>query len=375
LVASNLKVLQFYRTYFPETQGGLEEAIRQICHSTSRLGVEQRILTMARVPEVETLELPEATVIRVPIQAEPAACSMGTAMFKVYREQAKWADVIQVHHPWPFADLVHLLSGVNKPLVLTYHSDIVRQKTLERLYAPLRNLFYRKVSRFVATSPNYVKSSPVLQGLKRGPDVIPLGLSEDTYPRATEQAVQTVRERYGQDFFLFVGVLRYYKGLHNLVKASAINGLPVVIAGDGPERERLKTMAKELGATNIQFAGYVSDDIKQALFQCSRAITFPSSERSEAFGITLLEGQLNGKPLISCEIGTGTCYVNLHRKTGIVVPPNNPAALANAMSELYSRPEQAAAMGIAAKQRMEALFSGEEVGQAYVELYRQLFNV
>lgn len=370
-----MKVLQFYRTYFPETQGGLEEAIRQICHATSRLGVEQRVLTMARVPKVETLELPEATVIRVPLQAEPAACSMGTAMFKAYREQAKWADVIQAHHPWPFADLVHLLSGVNKPLVLTYHSDIVRQKTMERLYAPLRCLFYRRVSRFVATSPNYAKSSSVLKGLATGPDVIPLGLSEECYPPASDQALQAVKEAYGENFFLFVGVLRYYKGLHNLVKAAAINGLPVVIAGDGPERERLKALARATGAANIQFAGYVSDDIKQALFQCSRAVVFPSSERSEAFGVTLLEGQVNGKPLISCEIGTGTSYVNIHGETGIVVPPNNPEALASAMSEINSDPAQATVMGQAAKRRMESLFSGQEVGRAYLELYRQLLNV
>ena len=370
-----MKVLQFYRTYFPETQGGLEEAIRQICHSTSQLGVEQRILTMARVPTVETLSLPEATVIRVPLQAEPAACSMGASMFKIYREQAEWADVIQAHHPWPFADLVHLLSGVNKPLVLTYHSDIVRQKTIERLYSPLRTLFYRKVSRFVATSPNYAKSSPVLQSLTKDPDVIPLGLNEECYPPATEQALRLVRETYGQNFFLFIGVLRYYKGLHNLVKAAAINGLPVVIAGNGPERERLEAMAEELGATNIQFAGYVSDDIKQALFQCSRAVVFPSSERSEAFGVTLLEGQLNSRPLISCEIGTGTSYVNINGETGIVVPPNNPEAIAHAMSELDTHPAQAKAMGVTAKRRLQAVFSGQEVGRSYLALYRELLDV
>ena len=370
-----MKVLQFYRTYFPETQGGLEEAIRQICHSTSKLGVEQRVLTMARVSSVETLKLPEATVIQVPLQAEPAACSMGMAMFKVFRQQAEWADVIQVHHPWPFADLVYLFSGVQKPLLLTYHSDIVRQKTIERLYNPLRSLFYRKVSRFVATSPNYVKSSSVLQSLAESPDVIPLGLSEERYPPATEQAIQTVEKTYGRNFFLFVGVLRYYKGLHNLVKAAAINGLPVVIAGDGPERENLKAMARELGATNIRFAGYVSDDIKQALFQNSKAVVFPSSERSEAFGVTLLEGQLCGKPLISCEIGTGTSYVNIDRETGIVVPPNNPVALARAMNEIEADPACAVAMGRAAKRRMEGLFSGQEVGRAYLELYRQLLNV
>lgn len=369
-----MKVLQFSRTYFPQTQGGIEEAIRQICYSTSRLGVEQRILTMARVRRVETLKFPEATVVKVPVQAEPASCSMGTAMFRVYREQARWADLVQIHHPWPFADLVHLLSGVGKPLILTYHSDIVRQRALEKVYAPLRKLFYRKVSRFVATSPNYVESSHVLQGLAREPEVIPLGLSEDSYPPATAGALQTVRERYGDNFFLFVGVLRYYKGLHNLVKAASINRLPVVIAGDGPERENLEALAEELGATSIRFAGHVSYDIKQALFRRSRAVVFPSNERSEAFGVTLLEGQLNSKPLITCEIGTGTSYVNEDGKTGIVVPPNNPVALSRAMVELHEDPARAKNMGDAAKSRMDSLFNGDKVGEAYHELYCQLLD-
>lgn len=95
---------------FPRNSGGgLEEAIRQICLATSELGVEQRILTMARVSEQEVVPLPEGDVVRVPLQLEPASCSIGTAMFKAYREQAEWADIIHIHYPWPFADLVHLL--------------------------------------------------------------------------------------------------------------------------------------------------------------------------------------------------------------------------------------------------------------------------
>jgi len=367
-----VKVLQFYRTYFPETQGGLEEAIRQICHSTSKLGVEQRILTMARVPKVETLELPEATVIRVPVQAEPAGCSMGIDMFREYRKQAQWADIIHMHHPWPFADIVHLLSGIDKPVVLTYHSDIVRQRLIERLYAPLRSLFYRKVNKVVATSPNYRASSSVLKSLEKKTEVIPLGLSDDSYLKPSEAALQYIRLRYGQGFFLFVGVLRYYKALHNLVEAAAINHLPVVIAGDGPERKALEAMAEQYGAKNIQFAGYVSNDTKQALYACAKAVVFPSNARSEAFGVTLLEGQLNRKPLISCEIGTGTSFVNQHGKTGVVIPPNDPHALADAMNQLQHNPKQVEAMGEAARNRLNTVFSGQKIGEAYYKLYQKL---
>ncbi len=369
-----MRVLQFYRTYFPETQGGLEEAIRQICLATSELGVEQRILTMARVSEQEVVPLPEGDVVRVPLQLEPASCSIGTAMFKAYREQAEWADIIHIHYPWPFADLVHLLSGVSKPVVLTYHSDIIRQRGLEKLYSPLRSLFFRKVDRFVATSPNYVETSPVLGNLRNSPDVIPLGLSPESYSKPSQSALDWVSSSYGKDYFLFVGVLRYYKGLQNLVRAAAISGLPVVVAGHGPEGDSLKDLAQDLGATNVCFAGYVSDDEKQALFQSARAVAFPSTERSEAFGVTLLEGQLNSKPLITCEIGTGTSFVNQDGETGIVVPPGNPEELAAAMRKLHDNPELALEMGKAGRKRFDEMFCGRRVGGAYLDLYRQLLR-
>src|SRR5690554_8122833 len=103
---SSLNVLQFYRTYMPESQGGVEEAIRQICIATGEHGVSHRVLTLARVDQVDVVERPEATVIRAPLQWEPASCSMGLALFRLYREHAQWADVIHIHYPWPFADLV-----------------------------------------------------------------------------------------------------------------------------------------------------------------------------------------------------------------------------------------------------------------------------
>ncbi|MBR9886052.1 MAG: glycosyltransferase [Oceanospirillales bacterium] len=369
-----MKVLQLYRTYFPESQGGLEESIRQICLATGALGVEQRILTLARVSEPDVVPMPEGDVFRVPLQLEPASCSIGMSLIRAYREQTRWADVVHLHYPWPFADLVHVLSGTSTPVVLTYHSDIIRQRTLEKLYAPLRSVFFNRVSRFVATSPNYVESSPVLSAMSRPPDVIPLGLAPESYVAPSEQAMADVLTRFGEGFFLFVGVLRYYKGLHNLIQAAAISGLRVVIAGQGPEGGRLKKLAEDLRAHNVAFAGYVSDDVKQALFKRARAVVFPSSERSEAFGVTLLEGQLNRKPLISCDIGTGTSFVNRHGETGLVVPPNDPSALAEAMRALQASPDLAVAMGEAGRQRLDEVFSGKSVGKAYLNLYREMIE-
>lgn len=367
-----MRVLQFYRTYLPETHGGVEEAIRQICLSTSALGVEHRVLTLAPVLGTETLERPEADVVRVPLQMEPASCSIGVEAFREYRKQAEWADLIHIHYPWPFADLVHLFSGCRKPVLLTYHSDVIRQTFLEKLYAPLRWLFFRKVTRFVATSPNYLDSSPLLQDLRPRVEVVPLGLSPESYSPPSQSALEEVHEKYGKDFFLFIGVLRYYKGLQYLIDAASRTGLPVVIAGHGPEERALRARAKALGAGNVRFAGFVSNDVKQALMKSCKAVVFPSCERSEAFGVTLLEGQLHGLPLISCEIGTGTSYVNRHGETGLVVPPCDAEALARAMQEIDEAPAKAQQMGQAGRDRLNRLFSGAQVGERYYDLYQQL---
>jgi glycosyltransferase involved in cell wall biosynthesis len=109
-----------------------------------------------------------------------------------------------------------------------------------------------------------------------------------------------------------------------------------------------------------------------ALFKVCRAVVFPSYLRSEAFGVTLLEGAICERPLISTEVGSGTSHVNVDQETGFVVPPGSAAALRAAMDTLHAQPELAATMGQAARRRYEALFTGEVMGDRYYEIYREL---
>lgn len=371
--ADSIKVLHFYRTYMPASYGGVEEAIRQLCLAGQVHGIDSRVLTLAQVPKTEELQLPEALVIRAPLQWEPASCSMGIDLFRLYRQQAKWADVIHIHYPWPFADLVHLISGVKKPVVVTYHSDIVRQGQLEKLYSPLRRCFFNRVQAVVATSPNYRDSSPFLASVKDKCSVIPLGLCPDSSAVAEQALVEQVKQQYGE-FFLFVGVLRYYKGLSTLIAAAKHSQSTIVIAGKGPEEQQLKQQAAELGVDNVVFLGFVSDELKAALYQACKAVVFPSCVRSEAFGVTLLEGLLYGKPLISCEIGTGTSYVNEDGVTGLVIPPNDASALAAAMRKLDSDHGLVKRMGEAGTKRLKTFFSADSVACEYARLYQQLVD-
>ncbi len=367
-----MRVLHFYKTYYPDSVGGIEQTIRQMCVGTGRLGVTNAVLSLSRDKNLVPITFEGHTVHRAPLDFEFLSNACSLASFGALARLAREADVVHYHFPWPFMDLAHIVARVNKPTVVTYHSDIVRQKKLLRLYKPLKQRFLRSVDAIVATSPNYMESSEVLGRYRDKTRIITYGLDQSTYPQPDPALLAYWRQRIGPRFFLFVGVLRYYKGLHVLLEAVAGLDCPVVIVGAGPEEAALKAQAARLGLTNVLFVGAVGEEDKVALLTLCYAMTFPSHLRSEAFGISLLEGAMYGKPLISCEIGSGTTYINIAGETGLVVPPADAQALRAAMCTLWDNPGMAREMGARAAARFKATFTAEKMAASYVELYDEL---
>lgn len=367
-----MKVLHFYQTYKTDSQGGVEQFIWQICKGVQKVGVESQVLSLSKNPSDMIYD--GHMVYRSKLHCQLASTRISFSVLSRFRHLAKQADLIHYHYPWPLMDLVHLLSGVQKPTLLTYHSDIIRQKYLLPFYQPLQRYFLSKIDCIVATSPNYFQTSPTLEAFSSKVRVIPIGLDKATYPDASEEKLQFWKSKFIGRFFLFVGVLRYYKGLHILLEASNGTMYPIVIVGAGPIERELKERVKTLGLSNIHFLGSVDDEDKVALMQLCYGIVFPSHLRSEAFGLSLLEGAMFGKPMISSEIGTGTSYINIHNKTGLVVPKSDALALRGAMQTLWNHPDRAYSMGHEAQKRYEALFTAERMAASYVNLYQELLD-
>lgn len=369
-----MNILHVYRTYFPDTQGGLEETVRQICANTIPYGARHHIFTLSRNPDPAILQLPEAEVYRFPLTFEIASCGFSVTGVYGFKKLVEWADLVHYHFPWPYGDLLHFLCHVRKPTLVSYQSDIIRQQGLLQLYSPLQNLFLSSVTKVVTTSPNYLQSSPVLAKLDKEIEIIPNGLDEKGYAAVSDEKRDKIRERFGTDYFLFIGVLRYYKGLNYLLDAARDAAFTVLIAGSGPLEQELKEQALRLGLQNVQFLGHVDDDEKNALIHGARAIVFPSCERSEAFGITLLEGAMFAKPLITADIGTGTTYINKDGETGLVIAPKDHVSLRTAIETLYSDKDLAMRLGEGARKRFESLFTGQEMGRRYAGVYCDLLH-
>ncbi len=369
-----MKILHFYKTYYPDSFGGVEQVIFQLASGSARLGIESTVLSLTPNKVEGVIEINEHQVFRCRSNFKIASTDFSLSSFWKFNELAKKADIVHYHFPWPFMDLAHFVVSHNKPSVVTYHSDIVKQKILLKLYRPLKNRFLKSIDSIVATSRNYRVTSNVLQCHQNKVEVIPIGLDKNLYPPINIERVQYWRKILGDKFFLFIGVLRYYKGLNILLDALALGDLPTVIVGAGSIEYELKVKAESLGLKNVLFLGQVSEEDKVAILDLSYAVVFPSHLRSEAFGISLLEGAMFGKPMISSEIGTGTSFINIDQKTGIVVSPSSPKDLHIAMSYLWKNPKVAARMGLKAFDRYEKFFTADKMCQAYAELYQRLID-
>ncbi len=370
-----MRVLHFYKTYYPDSVGGVEQFIRQLCKGTAEYGMVNEVLTLTRHHKKDSsIEFEGHVVHQVAMDFEIASTRFSVRAIAKLAELARQCDIIHYHFPWPFMDLAHFLARVKKPSVVTYHSDIIRQQALLKFYRPLKRCFLKSVDCIAATSPNYFSTSHVLEHYKDKVTVIPIGLDKGIYPQPETERVLKWQQRFPKPFFLFVGVLRYYKGLHILLEAVKGTDYPVVIVGAGPIEQELKRHAQDLGLSNVIFLGAIAEEDKVALLQLCFAVAFPSHLRSEAFGISLLEGAMYGKPMISSEIGTGTSYINIHGETGLVVPPGDASAFRTAMRSLWENPDLASEMGKRAEARYWALFTASKMAESYAALYRRLLK-
>ncbi len=369
-----MRVLHVYKTYFSDAYGGVETIIYNLAEGTRKYGVDAEVFTVADKAKPGTIKIANHLVHRAKRLARIASTDISLSAFWAFRKLAPQFDLMHYHYPWPLMDAAHFFASVKVPTVVSYQCEIVKQKYLRHLYKPLQKRFFSSVAAIVASSQNYVDSSPVLAQYCDKVRVIPLGLDPGALELAPCERLDFWTAKFGRGFFLFLGVLRYYKGVRYLIEAARQVQQTIVVAGGGGEEAELKRQAERLGVDNVHFTGVVSEADKAALLQLCGAFVFPSCHRSESFGLSLVEAALCRKPLISCEIGSGTSFVNINGETGLVVEPHNAAALANAMRTLQLQPELAEKMGNAAYARAMAMFTADRMSKAYVELYRELLD-
>lgn len=178
VVPAPIRVLHVYKSWAADAYGGIEGFLSTLALTAQRHGIHSRIAYLAPAQRVRRVRHEGIIAYRFPQDGQVASMGLSLSLLMAYRRLVDWADVLHFHFPWPYGDFVHWLTRVRKPFVVTYHSDVVRQRSLNYLYTPLRWWFLGHASRVIATSNNYLRTSPVLRGLGPSTRVIPMGIED-----------------------------------------------------------------------------------------------------------------------------------------------------------------------------------------------------
>ncbi len=294
-----------------------------------------------------------------------ASCPLSLSYLADFYTKVHAADVVELHLPFPLADLACILSGYRGRVVVAWHSDVVRQKTLLHLYEPLMMQLLRRADAIIVATKAHIDSSPYLRQFRKKCVIIPYGISMQEYdavprlPILTEQLHDTQAKK-----ILFTGRLVYYKGADILLEAFAKvhSNSELYLAGTGVLETSLQARAEQLGiAERVHFLGKLDTPQLRAAFADTDIFVLPSVANSEAFGIVQLEAMVYGKPVINTALPTGVPLVSLHGETGLTVPPRNADALAEAMDKLLSDDALRKQYGDAARARIASTFSIDKV--------------
>lgn len=290
-------------------------------------------------------------------------------------------DILHIHEPFlvgPFVYLTFswLAKKRFKRLVIWWHSDVIRQRALARIYTPLHRAILRAADAITVATPGHISASTFLGDFTSKCHIIHYGVDPARFVMTHElqQRVLAIRQQYNKPLVLFVGRLIYYKGAEYLVQAMHL--LPdahLIMVGNGPLKPELETLARE-GHNNVTFLPPLQQQDLAAMYHACDVFVLPSVENSEGFGIVQLEAMACGKPVITSDLPTGVTYVNVDGKTGLVVPRRQAQPLANAIQTLLENAELRQKLGAYARNRVEQAFTVEGMVKQTVNLYQSLLS-
>ncbi len=371
---SSLRIVHLGKFFHP-AHGGIEQTVRSLAHMQAKLGASVRVICMDH-------ERGGATRIEQdgPVEVVRLRRATSFAKLDLCPDLSRWiresrADLLHLHTPNPSMILALMLSGDRRPLVVSHHSDVIKQRLRRLLFGPLERACYDRARLILAMSAPYIGGSELLRRHPERVDVLPIGLDLAPFlhpsPEVVERADHLRRTHPGPLWFS-CGRLVYYKGFETAIEALRTVPGTLLIAGDGPVRTRLEGLAARLDvADRVRFLGRIPrDEDLVAHYLAADAYWFPSNARSEAYGLVQVEAMASGCPVINTAIpDSGVPWVSRHEETGLTVPVDDPTAFAAAARRLLEEPGLRDRLAAGARARAIAEFQSEAMGRRSLALY------
>ncbi len=376
-----MKIVQTNKAYYPKV-GGIETTIVTLSEGLVKIyDAEVTALVCNEKTSFETLNK-KLNGVNVQYLANygfitslPISPSYFSALLKLE------GDILHIHEPFPWADLsVLLLKQIRKnfsKIVVSWHSDIIRQKWVLSFYRKYIHQFLKIADKIIVSNPKLIENSNFLPLYKEKCVVIPIGINlnwVNSFSDTNDLLPQKHKNK--NPFVLFVGRLVYYKGIEYLIDAmKSVLNASLLIIGSGPLEKQLLDKIKESNLeSSIKIIPEVDEATLHKYYKTCDLLVLPSVEKSETYGIVQIEAMACGKPVICAEIGTGTSFINQNGITGLVVPPRDSKSLAQAINKLINDSKYRAELGRVGKARALNEFNAEKMVQRTYDLYQALLK-
>lgn len=369
-----MKILQLGKFY--PVKGGVEKVMFDLMTGLSAMGYRCDMLCAASEKgEIGDRMLNErARLMCVKSFAKVKATMIAPAMAFRMRRLRREYDIVHVHHPDPMACLSLWLSGYKGKVALHWHSDIIKQRKLLKLYKPLQTWLINRADVIIGTSPVYLKSSPWLQRVQHKTVCLPIGIVP---LEVDDTGAEKIRAEYGDRKIIFsLGRLVPYKGYKYLIDSARFldEDYVVLIGGGGPLKSQLRAQIEASGLQDrVKLLGFLDDSEVAAYFGACDLFCMSSVYATEAFGIVQIEAMSAGKPVVATKIpGSGVSWVNAHKESGVNVEPEDSEALAKAFRHILESPDTYANYSEHASQRYWTMFTKNKMIEKCIEIYKNL---
>lgn len=343
--------------FYPPALGGMETVVQLLCDGTAGDWDVRAVVANESRHTIEE-QCGQVRVERAGSVGLVASVPLCPSLpLHLWRERA---DCVVLHEPNPIAGSALFLRTPAPRLIIWHHSDLVRPWWASSTYGRLQRALYRRAECVIVSNPIIAGRSPIVRQARRVA-VIPYGIELARYQTldpVAQARVQELRAQTPGPHILFVGRFVYYKGIDVLIDAMTRCPGTLTLVGDGPLLHALRTQVAALGLEKrVRFAGRASHDDLPAYYRASDVFVLPSVAETEAYGVVQIEAMAAGVPVVSTNLPTGVPWVNQHGVTGLIVPPRDAAALADALRALIEDPSRRALFGLNGRRRAEALFS------------------
>ncbi len=384
---SSLRVLHIGK-YHPPFVGGMENFLGDLLPTLERYGITTAALVHGHEFGRKSAygQDKENRIYRVPTYGNLLFAPISPA-FPVYLLRLIVdfkPHILHMHLPNISAFWAILSSRARKlPWIVQWQSDVIFSEINARLaavYRPVEQYLLGKANQIIVATPPYLSSSSALSKWQEKCQVIPLGLNEKRLEKPQGSALEWAEKVWqpGKMRVLAIGRLTYYKGHEILIKAAAkVPQTHTLIIGKGDLKDRLDYLVRTWGLKErVELIGFVSDEKRTALLATCDVLCLPSIERTEAFGLVLLEAMTFSKPVVVSNVpGSGMGWIVCHEKTGLHVVPGDVDDLSKALQLLFDHPEKRRIMGSAGKKRFNELFRIEQTAKRTAGLYQEVIDI